>query len=72
MPVWALEVPSSGRDAKVCLGVRILDPVSSWIDVDVALGRDATLEPGTILLHLDKDCELPSDITGQPTERLQA
>lgn len=30
-------------------GVTILDPLSTWIDVDVELGRDVLIEPGTRL-----------------------
>jgi bifunctional UDP-N-acetylglucosamine pyrophosphorylase / glucosamine-1-phosphate N-acetyltransferase len=31
------------------LGVTIVDPATTWIDVTVTLGQDAVLEPGTIL-----------------------
>jgi bifunctional UDP-N-acetylglucosamine pyrophosphorylase / glucosamine-1-phosphate N-acetyltransferase len=30
-------------------GVTIVDPDSTWIDVDVQIGRDARIEPGTML-----------------------
>jgi bifunctional UDP-N-acetylglucosamine pyrophosphorylase/glucosamine-1-phosphate N-acetyltransferase len=30
-------------------GVGIVDPASTWIDVDVEIGRDARIEPGTSL-----------------------
>jgi bifunctional UDP-N-acetylglucosamine pyrophosphorylase/glucosamine-1-phosphate N-acetyltransferase len=30
-------------------GVTIVDPATTWVDVTVQLGRDALLEPGTIL-----------------------
>jgi bifunctional UDP-N-acetylglucosamine pyrophosphorylase/glucosamine-1-phosphate N-acetyltransferase len=30
-------------------GVRITDPASTWIDVDVEIGQDATIEPGTAI-----------------------
>lgn len=30
-------------------GVTVLDPASTWIDTDVTLARDVTLEPNTIL-----------------------
>jgi bifunctional UDP-N-acetylglucosamine pyrophosphorylase / glucosamine-1-phosphate N-acetyltransferase len=30
-------------------GVTIVDPASAWIDVDVRIGRDARIEPGTSL-----------------------
>jgi len=31
-------------------GVTIVDPASTWIDVDVTIGRDTTVAPGTQLL----------------------
>jgi bifunctional UDP-N-acetylglucosamine pyrophosphorylase/glucosamine-1-phosphate N-acetyltransferase len=30
-------------------GVTIVDPLATWIDVDVQIGRDARIEPGTTL-----------------------
>jgi bifunctional UDP-N-acetylglucosamine pyrophosphorylase / glucosamine-1-phosphate N-acetyltransferase len=30
-------------------GVTIVDPASTWVDVDVRIGRDARIEPGTAL-----------------------
>jgi bifunctional UDP-N-acetylglucosamine pyrophosphorylase / glucosamine-1-phosphate N-acetyltransferase len=30
-------------------GVTIVDPHSTWVDVDVRIGRDARIEPGTLL-----------------------
>jgi bifunctional UDP-N-acetylglucosamine pyrophosphorylase/glucosamine-1-phosphate N-acetyltransferase len=30
-------------------GVTIVDPASTWIDVDVRIGRDTTVHPGTCL-----------------------
>ncbi|HNP58931.1 MAG TPA: bifunctional UDP-N-acetylglucosamine diphosphorylase/glucosamine-1-phosphate N-acetyltransferase GlmU [Gordonia sp. (in: high G+C Gram-positive bacteria)] len=30
-------------------GVTVVDPASTWIDVDVAIGQDVTIEPGTQL-----------------------
>jgi bifunctional UDP-N-acetylglucosamine pyrophosphorylase/glucosamine-1-phosphate N-acetyltransferase len=30
-------------------GVTIVDPATTWVDVTVEIGRDTTLEPGTIL-----------------------
>jgi bifunctional UDP-N-acetylglucosamine pyrophosphorylase / glucosamine-1-phosphate N-acetyltransferase len=30
-------------------GVTIVDPASTWVDVDVRIGRDARIEPGTSL-----------------------
>ena len=31
-------------------GVTIVDPATTWIDVDVSIGRDTTVLPGTRLL----------------------
>ncbi len=31
-------------------GVTVVDPASTWIDVDVTIGRDAVIRPGTELL----------------------
>ncbi len=31
-------------------GVTIVDPATTWIDVDVSIGRDSTIQPGTQLL----------------------
>jgi len=30
-------------------GVTVVDPASAWVDVDVEIGRDARIEPGTTL-----------------------
>ena len=30
-------------------GVTIVDPASTWIDIDVAVGADTTIYPGTCL-----------------------
>ncbi len=30
-------------------GVTIVDPLATWVDVDVRIGRDARIEPGTAL-----------------------
>ena len=30
-------------------GVTVVDPATTWVDVTVELGQDATLEPGTLL-----------------------
>ncbi|MCG5430936.1 bifunctional UDP-N-acetylglucosamine diphosphorylase/glucosamine-1-phosphate N-acetyltransferase GlmU [Mycobacterium sp. MYCO198283] len=32
-------------------GVTVVDPASTWIDVDVTIGRDTVVEPGTQLLR---------------------
>ena len=31
-------------------GVTIVDPATTWIDVDVTIGRDTVIQPGTQLL----------------------
>ncbi|OBA79603.1 UDP-N-acetylglucosamine diphosphorylase/glucosamine-1-phosphate N-acetyltransferase [Mycobacterium sp. 1164966.3] len=31
-------------------GVTVVDPATTWIDVDVTIGRDTTIQPGTQLL----------------------
>ncbi len=36
-------------DAWMLAGVTVVDPSSTWVDVDVDLARDVTLLPGTIL-----------------------
>ncbi|MGI8632601.1 MAG: bifunctional UDP-N-acetylglucosamine diphosphorylase/glucosamine-1-phosphate N-acetyltransferase GlmU [Solirubrobacterales bacterium] len=36
-------------EAHMLTGVRIVDPASTWIDVDVAIEPDARIEPGTVL-----------------------
>jgi bifunctional UDP-N-acetylglucosamine pyrophosphorylase/glucosamine-1-phosphate N-acetyltransferase len=45
-----------GRD-----GVTVLDPGSTWVDVDVQVGRDTVLLPGTMLEHgttVGERCEI--------------
>ncbi|WP_175956801.1 bifunctional N-acetylglucosamine-1-phosphate uridyltransferase/glucosamine-1-phosphate acetyltransferase [Schaalia sp. Marseille-Q2122] len=51
---------------RICLahmrqGVSIVDPTSTWIDVDVTIGPDTTIWPGTILrgnTHIEGGSEL--------------
>lgn len=47
-------------------GVTIVDPASTWIDVDVTIGRDTVLRPGT-QLHgttvIGSHCEIGPDTT---------
>lgn len=47
-------------------GVTVIDPASTWIDVDVVLGRDVTLRPG-VQLHgrtvVADDAEIGPDTT---------
>ncbi|MCF6390512.1 bifunctional UDP-N-acetylglucosamine diphosphorylase/glucosamine-1-phosphate N-acetyltransferase GlmU [Mycobacterium sp. MBM] len=47
-------------------GVSIIDPGSSWIDVDVEIGRDTVVHPGTQLLGttaIGADCTIGPDST---------
>ena len=47
-------------------GVTIIDPLSTWIDVDVAIGRDTVIRPGTQLLgrtRIGGRCEIGPDTT---------
>ncbi|MBB2991033.1 bifunctional UDP-N-acetylglucosamine pyrophosphorylase/glucosamine-1-phosphate N-acetyltransferase [Mycolicibacterium iranicum] len=47
-------------------GVTIVDPGTTWIDVDVTLGRDTVVRPGTQLLgatSIGAHCEIGPDTT---------
>ena len=47
-------------------GVTIIDPASTWIDVDVTIGRDTVIRPGTQLLRrtrIGTRCEIGPDTT---------
>ncbi|GAS88851.1 bifunctional UDP-N-acetylglucosamine diphosphorylase/glucosamine-1-phosphate N-acetyltransferase GlmU [Mycolicibacterium brisbanense] len=47
-------------------GVTIIDPGTTWIDVDVTIGRDTVVRPGTQLLgttEIGADCEIGPDTT---------
>lgn len=47
-------------------GVTIIDPASTWIDVDVTIGRDTVIRPGTQLLgttEIGTACEIGPDTT---------
>jgi bifunctional UDP-N-acetylglucosamine pyrophosphorylase / glucosamine-1-phosphate N-acetyltransferase len=47
-------------------GVTIIDPATTWIDVDVAIGRDTVVRPGTQLLgttEIGAGCEIGPDCT---------
>ena len=47
-------------------GVTVVDPLSTWIDVDVAIGRDTVIRPGTQLLgrtRIGGRCEIGPDTT---------
>ncbi len=37
------------NEAHMLAGVTVTDPSSTWIDADVEIGQDATIEPGTAL-----------------------
>ena len=47
-------------------GVTIVDPASTWIDVDVTIGRDTVVQPGTQLLgatRIGGRCRIGPDTT---------
>ena len=47
-------------------GVTIVDPATTWIDVDVTIGRDAVVQPGTQLLagtRIGDRCQIGPDTT---------
>jgi bifunctional UDP-N-acetylglucosamine pyrophosphorylase/glucosamine-1-phosphate N-acetyltransferase len=47
-------------------GVTVVDPASTWIDVDVTVGRDTVIQPGTQLLGTTRvggRCEIGPDTT---------
>jgi bifunctional UDP-N-acetylglucosamine pyrophosphorylase/glucosamine-1-phosphate N-acetyltransferase len=47
-------------------GVTIVDPASTWIDVDVSIGRDTVIQPGTQLLgatRIGGRCQVGPDTT---------
>ena len=47
-------------------GVTVVDPASTWIDVDVTIGRDTVIQPGTQLLgatRIGGRCEIGPDTT---------
>ena len=47
-------------------GVTVIDPLSTWIDIDVAIGRDTVIRPGTQLLgatRIGRRCEIGPDTT---------
>ena len=52
-------------------GVTIVDPDTTWVDADVAIGRDATILPGTQLLGattIGADAVIGPDTTLEDTE----
>ena len=47
-------------------GVTVIDPATTWIDVDVTIGRDAVIHPGTQLLgatRIGGRCQIGPDTT---------
>jgi bifunctional UDP-N-acetylglucosamine pyrophosphorylase / glucosamine-1-phosphate N-acetyltransferase len=47
-------------------GVTVVDPLTTWIDVDVTIGRDTVIRPGTQLLgatRIGARCEIGPDTT---------
>jgi bifunctional UDP-N-acetylglucosamine pyrophosphorylase/glucosamine-1-phosphate N-acetyltransferase len=47
-------------------GVTVIDPASTWIDVDVTIGRDTVVHPGTQLLgatRIGGRCQIGPDTT---------
>jgi len=51
-------------------GVTIVDPATTWIDVDVTIGRDTTILPGTQLLgatSVGAGCEIGPEVTLRDT-----
>jgi bifunctional UDP-N-acetylglucosamine pyrophosphorylase/glucosamine-1-phosphate N-acetyltransferase len=47
-------------------GVTVIDPATTWIDVDVTVGRDTVIAPGTQLLgetHIGPRCQIGPDTT---------
>jgi bifunctional UDP-N-acetylglucosamine pyrophosphorylase/glucosamine-1-phosphate N-acetyltransferase len=47
-------------------GVTIIDPATTWVDVDVTIGRDTVVRPGTQLLgatRIGGRCEIGPDTT---------
>jgi bifunctional UDP-N-acetylglucosamine pyrophosphorylase/glucosamine-1-phosphate N-acetyltransferase len=47
-------------------GVTVVDPATTWIDVDVSIGRDTVIRPGTQLLgttEIGMNCEIGPDTT---------
>lgn len=52
-------------------GVTVVDPTTTWIDVDVAIGRDTVVHPGTQLLgptRIGARCRIGPDTTLENVE----
>jgi bifunctional UDP-N-acetylglucosamine pyrophosphorylase / glucosamine-1-phosphate N-acetyltransferase len=49
-----------------CAGVTVVDPATTWIDVDATIGRDTVIHPGTQLLgatRIGGRCQIGPDTT---------
>jgi bifunctional UDP-N-acetylglucosamine pyrophosphorylase / glucosamine-1-phosphate N-acetyltransferase len=47
-------------------GVTVIDPATTWVDVDVTIGRDTVVHPGTQLLgatRIGGECQIGPDTT---------
>jgi bifunctional UDP-N-acetylglucosamine pyrophosphorylase / glucosamine-1-phosphate N-acetyltransferase len=58
-------------EAHMRAGVTIVDPATTWIDVDVSIGQDATVLPGTQLLgatSIGADAVIGPEVTLTDTE----
>ena len=47
-------------------GVTVIDPATTWVDIDVTIGRDTVIAPGTQLLgrtRVGAQCEIGPDTT---------
>ncbi|OBI76182.1 bifunctional UDP-N-acetylglucosamine diphosphorylase/glucosamine-1-phosphate N-acetyltransferase GlmU [Mycobacterium sp. E740] len=52
-------------------GVTVIDPATTWIDVDVTIGRDTVVQPGTQLLgttEIGARCRIGPDTTLEDVE----
>ena len=52
-------------------GVTVVDPATTWVDVTVELGQDATLEPGTLLRGTHARGRRRAGRPGHPAGRLR-
>ena len=49
----AAEARRQINERHMLAGVTIVDPASTWIDADVEIAADATIEPGTVAARRD-------------------
>lgn len=64
-PSWGRAEPAHRRRAPA-VGVTVVDPATTWVDVDVAIGRDTVVQPGTQLLggtRIGGRCQIGPDTT---------